>query len=189
MKKTWVAFGLFTLLAAVVIGPLLRAETPAFSRDQSLAYFNKMAAVIQHQRCLNCHPGGNQPTQGMDMHIHIMNVQRGADNHGAVAAQCTTCHGTENNPTSGVPGAPKWGLAPKSMAWQGLSKHQICEQLKDTKRNGGKSLEDLIHHNGEDQLVAWGWNPGGTREPVPGTQKEFGENTKHWVETGAVCPD
>ena len=51
------------------------------------------------------------------------------------------------------------------------------------------SLQKLIYHNGEDTLVGWAWHPGGNREPAPGTQKEFGENTRKWVESGAVCPE
>jgi hypothetical protein len=50
------------------------------------------------------------------------------------------------------------------------------------------SLEQLVHHNGEDPLVGWAWHPGPGREPAPGTQKEFGENTQKWVASGAACP-
>jgi hypothetical protein len=148
-----------------------------------------MAKVLQSPRCLGCHPNGDQPLQGSDMHIHRMNVQRGSDNHGAVGMRCATCHGTENNLNSGVPGAPKWSLAPRKLAWVGLSIHELCMKIKDPHKNGGMSLEKLIHHNGEDPLVGWAWHPGPGREPAPGTQKEFGENTRKWVESGALCPD
>ena len=159
------------------------------NHDASVAYFMKMVAVIQHPRCLNCHPRGDQPTQGMDMHTHLMNVWRGPDSHGAAAMKCAACHGSENNPNSGVPGAPSWSLAPKSMGWVGLNPSELCRAIKDPKKNHGKTLEQLIHHNGEEKLVAWAWSPGSGREPAPGTQKEFGENTRRWVETGAVCPE
>jgi len=39
-----------------------------------------------------------------------------------------------------------------------------------------------------DSLVGWGWNPGDGREPAPGTQAEFGDLIKAWVDTGAACP-
>jgi hypothetical protein len=123
------------------------------------------------------------------MHTHLMNVWRGPDDRGAVAMKCATCHGTENNPNSGVPGAPNWGLAPKSMGWVGLNARELCRAIKDPKKNHGKTLEQITHHNGEDKLVSWAWNPGPGREPAPGTQKEFGENTRRWIETGAVCPE
>jgi len=74
------------------------------------------------------------------------------------------------------------------MAWQGKSLGQICEQIKDTKRNGGKDMAALIHHMAEDSLVGWGWKPGGNRKPAPGTQAEFGALIKAWADTGAVCP-
>ena len=46
------------------------------------------------------------------------------------------------------------------MAWVGKSLGEICEQIKDPARNGGKSMEELIHHMAEDSLVGWGWHPG-----------------------------
>ena len=49
-------------------------------------------------------------------------------------------------------------------------------------------MDELIHHMAEDSLVGWGWHPGVGREPAPGTQKEFGELIKAWVETGGACP-
>ena len=57
------------------------------------------------------------------------------------------------------------------MAWQGKSLGQICEQIKDRKRNGGKSLAQIHEHMAHDTLVGWGWAPGGDREPAPGTQE------------------
>jgi hypothetical protein len=174
-------------------GILLASEKTLFSAETkdhaaSITYFNKMALVLQHPRCLNCHPKGDYPLQGMDQHAHIMNVKRGPDNHGEVGMKCATCHGSENNLNSGVPGAPKWGLAPHSMAWMGLTKHELCLAIKDPKKNSGMNLTHLLHHNAEDKLVAWAWNPGKGREPAPGTQAEFGENTKKWIEAGADCP-
>jgi hypothetical protein len=74
------------------------------------------------------------------------------------------------------------------MAWDGKAPRAICEQLKDPKRNGGKTLAQIAHHNAHDELVAWGWRPGADREPAPGTQKQFGALFEAWVETGAECP-
>jgi hypothetical protein len=39
-----------------------------------------------------------------------------------------------------------------------------------------------------DDLVAWGWNPGAGREPAPGTQAQLGELVKAWIDAGAHCP-
>jgi mono/diheme cytochrome c family protein len=186
MKKT-----IFTLLlAAIVFGglSLANAQQEPSQKEESVRLFLEAAKVFQHPRCMNCHPAGNEPTQGMDKHVHIMNVQRGQDDHGNIGMKCSTCHGVENNRFSGVPGAPKWGLAPKSMAWQGLSLHDLCLTLKDPKNIHGMTKEQFIHHNAEDPLVGWGWNPGAGREPVPGTQKQFGETIARWIATGQECP-
>jgi hypothetical protein len=74
------------------------------------------------------------------------------------------------------------------MAWIGQPLGAICEQIKDPKRNGGKSLEQIVEHMAHDSLVGWGWRPGVGREPAPGTQEEFGALIKAWVDAGAHCP-
>jgi hypothetical protein len=157
-------------------------------KEKSIALWKEAAKVFQHPRCLNCHPAGERPTQGMDLHVHAMNVQRGAEDHGRTALQCSACHQGENNTSSGVPGAPGWKVAPKKMAWQGLTSAQLCRRLRDPKSTG-MTPEEFIKHNAEDALVAWGWNPGGNREPVPGTQKEFGKVVEEWMATGSHCPE
>ena len=65
---------------------------------------------------------------------------------------------------------------------------EICAQLKDPERNGGRSMAELHEHNAEDGLVGWGWHPGEGREPAPGSQEIFGELTKAWIDTGSACP-
>jgi hypothetical protein len=87
-----------------------------------------------------------------------------------------------------VPGAPKWALAPAEMAWEGKSLAHICAQLKDPKRNGGKTLTQIVEHTAHDPLVAWGWSPGADRQPAPGTQQQFGALVQAWMDTGAHCP-
>ena len=74
------------------------------------------------------------------------------------------------------------------MAWEGKSLGEICDQIKDPQRNGGKNLDEIVEHMAHDDLVGWGWHPGDGREPVPGTQEAFGELIKAWVATGAACP-
>lgn len=75
------------------------------------------------------------------------------------------------------------------MAWEDESLAEICEQIKDPARNGGKSLAALQEHNAKDGLVGWGWHPGPGREPVPGDQETFGQLTQAWIDAGAHCPD
>lgn len=158
------------------------------SAERSRALFTEAGRVITHPRCLNCHPASDTPTQGDDMHRHSPPVSRGDGGFGVVAMRCNTCHQVENFEASGVPGNPGWLLAPITQAWQQRTLGQICEQIKDTKRNGGKTLAQIQEHMAHDPLVGWGWNPGGKRTPVPGTQEEFGKLIAAWIETGAVCP-
>lgn len=160
----------------------------ADERQHSVALFTEAGKVITHARCMNCHPSGDRPAQGDDRHPHMPLVVRGLDDFGAIGMRCTTCHGPENFDPAGVPGNPAWRMAPIEMAWVGKSLGDICRQIKDPSRNGGKSLDDLVHHMAEDPLVGWGWHPGSGRQPAPGTQKEFGELIKAWVDTGAECP-
>ena len=160
----------------------------ADEQQRSLALFEEAGKVITHARCVNCHPAGDRPAQGDDRRPHMPLVVRGEDNFGAVGMRCTTCHGPANFDAAGIPGNPAWHVAPIEMAWVGKSLGEICRQIKDPQRNGGKSMEELIHHMAEDSLVGWGWKPGVGREPAPGTQKEFGELIKAWSDTGAVCP-
>jgi hypothetical protein len=157
-------------------------------RARSVALFQEAGKVIQHPRCMNCHPSGERPTQTDLMQPHQPLVVRGADGHGAPGLACATCHHAANFDVAGVPGNPEWHLAPASMAWQGRSLAQICTQIKDTKRNGGKDMAALVHHMAEDKLVGWAWLPGGGRAPAPGTQAQFGDLIRAWAAAGAHCP-
>lgn len=163
--------------------------------ERSVAIFEETGKVLQHPRCLNCHPADDRPLQGIDMHPHEPPVFRGPANFGLTGMECNTCHREENTAVvaqaegiESIPGNPAWHLAPIEMAWVGKSLGEICEQIKDTDRNGGKTLDELVEHMAEDDLVGWGWEPGEGREPVPGTQERFGELYKAWAETGAHCP-
>lgn len=156
---------------------------------RSRALFGEIARVLVHPRCINCHPSGDTPHQRMTMELHDPPVVRGPDDRGVVGMECTSCHQDRNQELTRVPGAPNWHLAPIEMAWVGKSVSYICNQIKDPKRNGGKTLAQLVEHNGHDELVAWGWAPGADREPAPGTQAQFGALTAAWVETGAECPE
>lgn len=184
---------------AIAYGGTTRALKPvnAFAsiadpKTRSAAIFTEMGKVLTSPRCLNCHPRTDSPTQGDAMLLHNPPVTRGPEGFGAAGMECATCHGPRNatfgNGPETVPGNPRWHLAPKSMAWQGLTLSQICAAIKDPRKNGGMTLAQLIEHNGKDELVGWGWSPGPDRAPAPGTQAAFGALTKAWVDSGAVCP-
>jgi hypothetical protein len=162
--------------------------------ERSRALFNEIAKVVTHPRCMNCHPAGNHPLQGDDRHEHLPPVPRGDAGLGVAGLNCATCH-TERNFTlvgaatyKSIPGHPRWQLAPIEMAWEGKSVSQICQQLKDPARNGGRTLALLHEHFAKDDLVAWGWTPGEGREPAPGSQQQLGELAQAWIDSGAQCP-
>ena len=162
--------------------------------ERSRALFNEIAKVVTHPRCMNCHPAGNHPLQGDDRHEHLPPVPRGDAGLGVAGVNCATCH-TERNFTlvgtatyKSIPGHPRWQLAPMEMAWEGKSVSQICQQLKDPARNGGRTLALLHEHFAKDDLVAWGWAPGEGREPAPGNQQQLGALVQAWIESGAECP-
>jgi hypothetical protein len=163
-------------------------ESIADKTERSRALFTEAGKVILSPRCQNCHPNGDRPTQGDEMHLHLPMVVRGQAGMGATALRCMTCHQGANFAPAGVPGNPQWHLAPLSMAWQGKSLGQICAQVKDRKRNGGKSLAQIQEHMGHDALVGWAWSPGGNRTPAAGTQAQFGQLIEAWIASGAACP-
>ncbi len=191
------AFALL-LLASVAFS---FAETDSAEVDLSSAEaaaeetpFDKMMQVLTHKRCVNCHPADDYPRQGEDSHVHNFGVERGPDNHGVAALRCESCHQAENNHLSGVPGAPEWSLAPKSMAWQGLSRVEIAKSMLNPENNGGRTLEETVHHLTEHELVLWAWEPGvdangNPREKPPVSKEEYIKAVKEWAESGAVIPE
>ncbi len=160
--------------------------------ERAGALFNEMAKVMLHPRCANCHPKSGGPTQGDAMVPHEPPVVRGAGGIGATGMECFTCHGSENvefaTMEGSIPGAEPWFLPPVAMGWAGSSPAELCAQLNDPSKTGGRSLEDLIEHNGGDHLVNWAWNPGEGRTPAPGDQETLGALTAAWVEAGGHCP-
>ena len=200
-------FAAYTIISLVAIGSGAQAENPAQGLTdpsafdsildpavRSRAIFGEMARVIESPRCMNCHPATNRPTQGNDRHQHVPFAGRGEGGVGVAGGACRECHGDTNFTVQegasyqSIPGHPRWGLAPIEMAWQGKTPGEICRQLKDPERNGGRSLELLQEHAANDDLVAWGWHPGAGREPAPGTQELFGRLVQAWIDSGAECP-
>ena len=155
---------------------------------RSAALFTELGSVLTNPRCVNCHPAGDRPRQGDLSRLHQPPVYRGPDGFGLETMRCPVCHQSANFEPGRMPGRSQWHLAPLEMGWEGKTIREICMQIKDPARNGGRSLEDLIHHIGTDNLVGWAWAPGSGRQPAPGTQKEAGALAEAWVNTGAVCP-
>lgn len=182
------------LLASAVLFAVLAgdAQIPTKSdASASSAAFLQLYRVLTSPRCQNCHPAGDAPLQGDDSHVHVQNVKRGADGHGVTAMRCDTCHQTVNLPGEHMPpGNPKWALpAPQhKMVFAGRSPADLCQQIKDPKQNGGRSLDQLLDHVANDDLVGWGWSPGDGRTLPPLSRPETVAQMKIWIAGGAACP-
>jgi mono/diheme cytochrome c family protein len=160
----------------------------AASREAFLAAYT----VLMHPRCMNCHPNGDVPLQGDDSRLHIQNVKRGPDGKGLFALKCANCHQDQNLAGANMPpGNPNWHLPPANMrmVFEGKSPAQLARQLKDPKQNGGKTLEQILHHSAHDKLVAWGWDPGDGRTKPPLSHEEFAAKMREWIEKGAAIPE
>jgi len=186
------AYAATEMLSGTLAGTVASPESFAPIEDtqaRSAAIFTELGKVLTHPRCVNCHPAGDHPHQGDSGRLHQPPVSRGADGHGLETMRCGTCHQSANFNPARVPGHPQWRLAPREMAWEGKTIAEICAQLKDPARNGGRTPEEIAHHIADDSLVGWAWKPGYGREPAPGTQKEAGALVEAWVRTGAACPN
>ena len=153
--------------------------------------FEAVYRVLQHPRCLNCHPSGDAPLQGEDAVPHAMNITRSSE---AAGLSCATCHQLQNSEAYGIaggpPGAPNWHLPSPEMPliFEGRTMADLCAQLKDPKQHGQMTLSALYTHIAFDPLVLWGWAPGGARTVPPLSHADFTAQFKLWLELGAPCP-
>lgn len=198
-KRLLLSFHTLLLVGSLIL--LVATAAPWQGERDSLAKtkpvtgtdFDKMMAVLTHKRCVNCHPSDGIPKQGEDSHPHYFGISRGQNNVGFEATKCSTCHQSENNEFSGVPGAPDWSLAPESMRWAGLSRVEIAKSMLDPKRNGGRNPDQVMHHLTEHELVLWAWNPGKDangkrREKPPVSKQDYIAAVKQWFKDGAQIP-
>ena len=167
---------------------------PPPTKEAGLAAYDVINSVLQHPRCKNCHPSGDQPLQGDEGRVHDQFVQRGPEGKGAVGMNCTTCHGKQNLPASygehSPPGeAKEWHMPPPEtkMVIVGMTPSALCEQLKDPARNGHMDMKALRAH-WDDPLVKWGWDPGIGRKPVPVPHEKLVSAFETWAAAGAPCP-
>ncbi len=168
-----------------------------FAQDdqEGLVYWQKLYEVFSHPRCANCHvpednlPRWSGPSYG-ETRVHGMNINAGISRIGADSIICSTCHAkTNSDEPHGPPGSALWMLAPVQMVWWEQSAKQICEQIKDPMRNGGRDLDAIAQHIRHDELVHWGWDPGPGREPAPYSAEEAADFVALWAAAGAPCPE
>jgi hypothetical protein len=176
---------LLTLGAALAIGAVLgaaRAEAPPGSE------YAPLHAVLTSPRCQNCHPAGDAPRVGDEQRPHRMNVSRRSPDAGL---PCAACHRTRNAPMDhGPPGVPGWRMPPAEhpMPFERRTAHELCEQLKDPGRNGGKTLAELRVHFATDPIVLWAWSPGPGRATPPLPHAALVQAVDLWLARGAPCP-
>ncbi|MCE9593984.1 MAG: hypothetical protein K8S98_07320 [Planctomycetes bacterium] len=191
----WCASGA-AVLAVVVVAVQCNATTKWAGADarsaEARVAWQTVYKVLQHPRCVNCHPAGDAPLQGDDSHVHAQNVQRGADGNGLFAMKCAACHQKSNLAGAHLPpGAPNWRLprADEPLVFEGRTSSELCRQLRDPKHNGKRTPAQLLEHMANDPLVGWGWHPGVGRERVSIPRDELVRAMKAWIDGGCDCPD
>ncbi len=167
------------------------AGDPA-AHQRGTAAFATVYRVLQHPRCVNCHPVGRVPLQGDARRPHAQNVHGGEDGRGRFALRCAACHFDGNAVGHHAPpGAPGWHLphADMPLVFEGRTRAQLARQRADRRHNGGKSIEQVFDHVAHDALVLWGWNPGEGRRPVDVPHAEFVAAMRTWIDAGCPVPE
>src|SRR5262245_29967622 len=200
MTPVLVALALLVVIASATdpAAPQSAKAPDAITAPSAGEEWRVIESVLTHPRCINCHTATDYPRQGDDRHIHQFRVVRGPDDRGAPGARCAACHQEDNQPSSGVPGAPNWRLAPASMAFErapgvAMDGKALCERLLDKKRNGNLGLRGLELHLARESLVQWAWSPGmrkdgSPRLPPPVSQEKLSAAFRAWAAAGAPCP-
>ncbi|WP_394152922.1 hypothetical protein [Loktanella salsilacus] len=183
--------------AAVIDAPV----QGSVSRTDGLEAFDRIYDVVSHPRCANCHTGpDNIPMwyggKAGPARPHGMNINAGQSRIGVETLTCATCHTTSQDLGSDPHAPPRagldWQLAPVEFEWFAKTPAQICAQLSDPDRNGGRDwmglAEHLVDDAGHRGFVLWGWNPGGEREPAPFTLQAHVNDILQWGASGMPCP-
>ncbi len=166
--------------------PPLNNYPVSLTAAEGLAAFGDIFSVVTHPRCLNCHPDGDRPLQTDESIPHAFNITRMSPFKGV---HCTTCHvpSPVGKGTPPIPPAdPIWSLAPKQMVFQHRTPREICEQLKDPERNGGRGSIDSTDHISHDHLLQTSWHSG--RQPPPISHAELVKRFETWGRAGSPCP-
>lgn len=158
------------------------------ARVRSIALFTEAFRVFRHPRCTNCHTVSDRPRQGDRQRPHQPPVRRGAKGFGVAGLRCMSCHRPRNFEPKGIPGGIDWHMPTANMAFRGKNAGQICRSIKKVAIDRRLPFGALVVHSRKDHLVRWAWQPGGKRQPPPGTHKTFVNLIAAWVAAGAHCP-
>jgi hypothetical protein len=129
--------------------------------------------------------------------VHGMNIHAGASRTGAEAIPCSTCHITSTEANDPAPAPPRagipWQLAPVDFLWYEQTGREICRQLRDLDRNGGRDAAGLLDHLRHDAalggFIPRSWEPGEGRSKPPGTFEDHVRDVAEWGAAGQPCPE
>ena len=166
------------------------------TREAGLEAWTRIYEVTSHPRCSNCHVGESNvpmwsgPSYG-EARPHGMNINAGDSRIGAELLPCSTCHAVRAS-LNDTPHAPPqvamdWQLPPVEAEWFGKSSAEVCNQLRDPERNGGRDHLEIAQHLDHDLILHWAWNPGGGREAAPYSLQEHVDDVLAWGVAGFPC--
>ncbi len=204
MRAAWLG-----VAALILCAPVLAAEEgenvvlspPAegsVTAEEGLQAWGRIFEVTSHPRCSNCHVGADNrpmwsgPSYGRTR-PHGMNINAGESRIGAETLACATCHAQREGLNDVPHAAPQvsmaWMLPPVEAAWFGKTSPEICAQLRDPERNGGRDALEIARHLDHDLILHWAWTPGGGREPAPYSLQEHVNDVLAWGAAGFPCPE
>ena len=210
MKRAWIAIVFAASSISALTGFVMTKGEGAkdalppgsVSRAEGLEAWKRIEAVVTHPRCANCHVDAGAipiwtPAGESKPRVHGMNIHGGESRIGAEALACSTCHVTSTLPNDPAPAPPHsgidWQLAPVAFIWFGKSGAEICAQIRDPRRNGGRDAVGLLEHLRHDAslsgFIPRGWEPGAGRSTPPGTFEDHVKDMALWGAAGQPCPN
>ena len=145
------------------------------TRARSVALFEEAGKVMQHPRCVNCHPRGDRPTaERRDAAARAAGGARRGRPRRAGAALHAPAIATRISIRRACP-AIRNGTS-RRRRWPGRASRSArsASRSRIRRATAARTSPRIVKHSTERQLVGWGWNPGAGRTPAPGTQAEFG---------------
>ncbi len=208
MRRTALALTVAALSIATITGIVAAKDKSkdalppgSVGRTAGLEAWKRIEAVVTHPRCANCHVDSRAipiwtPAGEGKNRVHGMNIHGGESRIGAEALRCATCHMTSTQPNEPAPAPPRagieWQLAPVEFIWFGKSGAEICAQLRDPQRNGGRDPVALLAHLRHDEslsgFIPRAWHPGEGRATPPGTFEGHVKDMAMWAAAGQPCP-
>lgn len=93
---SFMRLALIALAPVVLLGPVALGQQDSEQVSRSIGLFREAGKVLQHPRCLNCHPATDRPNQTDGMRPHVPSIVRGENGHGPAGLRCSSCHPVAN---------------------------------------------------------------------------------------------